>query len=209
MSKIGRMRIRKDKPGFDPIRYATDLEVAWAAGIYEGEGCCVVNGNGRSFTIAVSQKDPELLYRLRDLFGGTVKERSNERNTNLLSDGTRVIFDWRIHGDRGRVFIASVYPFLTSRRKAQVARTGAIKFVEYVGVLPGSDIIPFLHTQIARWVSEHRSAALGRRKQYQDKFYEDHKSDPAFMEKRRQMTAAWRARKKEYQHAGNSGENRE
>ena len=58
------MNIRRDKPGLDATKAPTALDVAWAAGIYEGEGSCVAGGTkGKSFSVTVTQKDPELLYR--------------------------------------------------------------------------------------------------------------------------------------------------
>lgn len=189
-----------DKQGLEPIRFATDLEVAWAAGIYEGEGSCVVNGHGKkSFSVSVSQKDPELLYRLRDLFGGMVKEYPNDRGTNVSKGRPITIYAWRIHGDKARVFLAAIYPYMTARRKAQIDRTAASRFIVSIGNLPHSDIIPYIHEQIKAWASSHRAASKSARVQYQKRFYEERKSDPSFMENRRQMTAAWRARRKAYQ----------
>ena len=68
--------VKKDHQGMDAVKRPTAIEVAWAAGIYEGEGSCVTNHSGsgyESFVASVNQKDPEILYRMRDLFGGTIK----------------------------------------------------------------------------------------------------------------------------------------
>lgn len=192
------MRIRKDKQGIDPIRYATDLEVAWAAGIFEGEGSCSRSGsNKKSFVVSVTQKDPELLYRLRDLFGGRVKLYRNDRGIIPVKAGRLMIFAWRLCGDRARVFLAAIYPFLTARRKSQVDSTSAIHFREFAGTMPPLDFIVYLHDALDKWVISHRSAAKVADKQNRKQYYERKKqSDPLFMEKRKQMTAAWRSRKK-------------
>jgi hypothetical protein len=89
-------------------------DIAWAAGLYEGEGSCSRSGSGRrswaGMTVRVSQKDVECLLRLRDLFGGRVgREHAGAHN-------------WSLCGARARGFILTIYAFLTMRRKAQVRR---------------------------------------------------------------------------------------
>jgi hypothetical protein len=69
---------------------------------------------------SVTQKDPELLYRLRDWFGGTVRD-------NGAGVGIHV---WDACGDRARLFVAQVYSRLTARRRAQVDETGCLDFLK-------------------------------------------------------------------------------
>ena len=119
--------VRKDRAGFDAVKKPTAIDVAWAAGIYEGEGCCVKAGNSyNSFSVMVSQKDPELLYRLKEFFGGRVTQYKN---------GKFDVYHWVVCGDRGRVFLGCIYPFLTARRKAQIENTTANDFLEYIADL--------------------------------------------------------------------------
>jgi len=126
------MWVRENKPGLEPIKVPTAIDVAWAAGIYEGEGTCSIKGGSSgkgSYSTTVSQKDPELLYRLRDLFGGSV---------NLYKVGTKRKFEvhhWLVSGDKARGFLAAIYPFLTCRRKAQIDATNARFFLEYASDL--------------------------------------------------------------------------
>ena len=54
----------------DPVKTPTELDIAWVAGFYEGEGH--VSGiKGRTMA-HLSQKDPEILFRVRELFGGSI-----------------------------------------------------------------------------------------------------------------------------------------
>lgn len=116
--------VKRDRKGLDATKVPTVLDIAWAAGIYEGEGSCIATGHQkRSFNVQVSQKDPELLYRLRDLFGGGVKPYMN---------GGFSIHHWTCCGDRGRAFIGAIYPYLTSRRKAQIEATTAWNFLQTI-----------------------------------------------------------------------------
>ena len=113
-------------PKLNPTRTATKLEIAWAAGIYEGEGTCCEKPTTRKYKgriyhssadyLSVTQKDQEILYRLRDLFGGSVYE--------YIVNGLPCS-RWTIHGQRARNFAMAVYPWLSSRRKAQIDKVHA------------------------------------------------------------------------------------
>lgn len=85
-------------------KHPTLYEICWAAGIYEGEG-----STRRQGEVSVPQKDPELLFKLRDLFGGRVKKGNTEN-----------IWRWEANGKHGRGFLMTIYSMLTQRRKAQV-----------------------------------------------------------------------------------------
>lgn len=80
------------------------LDIAWAAGIYEGEGSAGYSG------ISVSQSDRWILDRFKELFGGTVSyERSIEMHF------------WRASGARARGFLMTIYGFLSPWRRIKAA----------------------------------------------------------------------------------------
>lgn len=81
------------------------LNIAWAAGIYEGEG----TANGAH--IGVSQKNKALLIVLKNLFGGTISPM-----------GSRPIYQWHISGTRAREFAMTIYRFLTPHRQEQIKK---------------------------------------------------------------------------------------
>ena len=193
------MIVRKDKPGLDATKTPTALDVAWAAGIYEGEGSCVANGKKyASFSVTVSQKDPELLYRIRDFFGGGIK---------LYDVGYQRKFQcyhWSICGDRARVFLGAIYPFLTSRRKAQIDSTSARVFLDYAydllvlnNAAGPCDRYQSLCARVQRFTREHRAENAAKRTKYLDTYYQRNSQDPAWMEKRRLATQQWRKTRKE------------
>src|SRR5712692_7981444 len=102
------------KPGREASLHPTPLDIAWAAGVFEGEGNCQHNNN--SEYARVSQKDCWMLERVRDLFGGVVVPGVEIRE--LIQDST--------NGEsraRARGFLMTIYMFLSPRRKDQV-RTG-------------------------------------------------------------------------------------
>ena len=84
----------------------TIQDIAWAAGIYEGEGHSVKNGKN-STTVVITQKDRWLLDRLQKLFGGSVFNRYGR------------IHKWQINGARARGFLMTIYKFLSPRRQFQ------------------------------------------------------------------------------------------
>lgn len=86
--------------------HPTSLDIAWAAGIYEGEGSAGYSG------ISVSQSDRWILDRFQTLFGGKVSyEQSIEMHF------------WRASGARARGFLMTIYRFLSPWRQAKAADT--------------------------------------------------------------------------------------
>jgi hypothetical protein len=111
------MGIRRKPELLEPTKIPTNIDIAWAAGIWEGEGSMAADSRTRA-TVVVTQKDPEILYRLRDWFGGTVHPKKTE-----------TCHVWQACGDRGRYFIALIYPLLSTRRRVQVDNSGILGYL--------------------------------------------------------------------------------
>lgn len=130
----------------EPTKVPTAVDIAWAAGIYEGEGCCQASKIGR-FTIRVTQKDPEILYRLREWLGGSVVKQG-------------ICHAWLACGDRGRYFTALIYSFLSARRKSQIDMACGLSFLH--GADPSTLSIPEISDLLdSRPTRSRRSDALG------------------------------------------------
>jgi hypothetical protein len=108
----------------DPIVEPTNDNIMWAAGFYEGEGC--VERQPHTVGVNIVQKDPEVLYWLRDWFGGNViyLDRAHYKGDSF---GRQPIYRWRVGGDKARVFLQIIYPYLSARRKAQIDGTDAFR----------------------------------------------------------------------------------
>ena len=106
-----------------PVRIPSDLDVAWIAGLYEGEGSCN-NIKGRSLAV-IYQKDPEILFWCRELFGGRITEIrvGTDKNCHV----------WAVNGDHARVLLQAIYPFLSSRRKVQLEAASIWRFTGVTG----------------------------------------------------------------------------
>lgn len=110
MPKLGYLN-----PTKAPSSVPTIKDIAWAAGIYEGEGTCKATHG--SFGISVAQKDVWLVPRLRDLFGGAVaKHNFGGVNPDLE------LYQWTLYGARARGFAQTIYSFLSPRRRAQIRK---------------------------------------------------------------------------------------
>jgi hypothetical protein len=139
---------RPNKPELDAVKVPTDIDIAWAAGIFEGEGHCRLCGpvkTNRGFMVSVVQKDPELLYRLRDWFGGSVRDNGAKVDCNT----------WDCCGDRGRLFITLVYKFMTARRKSQIDATKAMEYLggkspESLNILQLKDLLQEYYVNTSR-----------------------------------------------------------
>ena len=93
-------------------RLMTSNQIAWAAGVYEGEGCATApTRTNRTETVQITQKDPWLLYELQRLFGGTV--RFNSRAEGVYGR-------WSLFGPAARGFLMTVYSFCSPRRRERI-----------------------------------------------------------------------------------------
>jgi len=182
------MGFRRKVDTHEPTKVPTPIEIAWAAGVYEGEGCCQnYNAKNRRCTARVTQKDPELLYRLRDWFGGSVVKQGH-------------CMAWLACGDRSRYFLALIYPFMTARRKEQVDRIEALAFLNGLdpAMLSSAQIATLLDSRPAR---SRRSDALDpeearrRRSESVKKYYA---TNPEYRE-RQKLAAALRREAKRAQ----------
>lgn len=100
----------------------TSLQIAWAAGVYEGDGSCSPNGvGGARIGARVIQKDRWILERLCDLFGGSIA-----KHDTTLRDRAFAGFAWHVSGARARGFLMTIYPFLSPWRAA-AARTALLR----------------------------------------------------------------------------------
>lgn len=96
-------------------------DIAWAAGIYEGEGSCSIHqagsklkADGRKYHALharVSQKEGWLVERFQTLFGGT---------TNHRIQAGQPIYTWTASGPRAVGFLLTIFSFMSPRRKGQI-----------------------------------------------------------------------------------------
>ena len=98
------------KQGLEATISPTNMDLAWAAGIFEGEGYM---GRQRqtSQQCGVGQKDRWVVDKFQAMFGGSIGVR--EMNGEPF-------YQWHIHGARARGFLMTMFTFLSPRRQGQV-----------------------------------------------------------------------------------------
>lgn len=93
----------------------TSMDVAWAAGFIEGEGCFYKHPQG-GLTLIVTQVDRAPLDRLMRFFGGAVYKMHDNRRNRQGS------WQWHTHGPRARGIMFTLYIFLSQRRRFQIRK---------------------------------------------------------------------------------------
>jgi len=176
------MWIKGNNPELDATKVPSALDIAWSAGIYEGEGCCRNCGKGkRGFMVSVGQKDPELLYRLRDWFGGNIQDQAPKHDFRL----------WNACGDRARIFIALIYEYMTSRRRSQIDDTGALNFLGSVSPV-GLDIVQ-LRSAMETYYEQERKIKAEKAITYRLDKYKNDSADPNWSKNTNEYNAKLRA----------------
>jgi len=87
-------------------------DIIWAAGIFEGDGYS--QHSARTEKAGVTQVDAWLPTRLRSLFGGSVRQRKQQKPR------WKPPYEWTVTGARARGFLQSIYGLLSPRRQEQV-----------------------------------------------------------------------------------------
>jgi hypothetical protein len=141
--------------------------------------------------VSIAQKDSELLYWIRDWFGGSIRE-ARKNNCHHLE----------ICGDRGRIFISLIYGFMTSRRKSQIDATGALEFLR--GQSPVGMSASQLNISLLRYYEEERerrsSPSSKARRKGRAEYYKRKSLDPVWVAaKNEREKKRWNSKKEQLQ----------
>ena len=94
---------------------ASEIDIAWAAGLIEGEGC-FTSHTGHPYLL-VDMTDRDVILKLKEIFPiGTV--RGPYSHKNRPSHKPRWRFD--AFGAKALPIIEAVYPYMLSRRKEKI-----------------------------------------------------------------------------------------
>lgn len=98
-------------------QFSFEVRLAWATGIFEGEGCIATDSEGPGSTLRVSNTDPSILFRVQDLLGGKVY--------GPYSTPHKPVYQWRIENQKAicqAMFL--MWPHLSCRRKEKAKELG-------------------------------------------------------------------------------------
>jgi hypothetical protein len=100
----------------DSIRQPTEAEIAWAAGLFEGEGCISFGRSAASdyrlpqMTIVMTDRD--VLERFQAVVGGNLSGKPFRRAEHVKEQ-----WSWRIHGKPAYAVYLRLRPWLCERRR--------------------------------------------------------------------------------------------
>lgn len=96
--------------------HARLVDVAWAAGLIEGEGCFTIHSKKHPYLL-VDMCDKDVIDKLHKIFPcGTV--RGPYHNKNKPNHKPRWRFD--AFGPKCRNIVLEVYPYMCARRRARI-----------------------------------------------------------------------------------------
>ena len=88
----------------------TPVQVAWLAGIYEGEGSCAIT-SGRAIRVEIVMTDEDVVNRIQSLTGlGSVRSLSQR------AENHKPAFRWSIGSKDAVEFLETILPWLGYRR---------------------------------------------------------------------------------------------
>jgi hypothetical protein len=89
-------------------------EIAWAAGLFEGEGCITHSGNPETPVLACCMSDLDVMERFVSAVGiGRIRQRFTKEHEHH-----KTMFEWRIHGDQKcHLVLIKFWPWLGERRR--------------------------------------------------------------------------------------------
>ena len=108
---------------------STELILAWAAGVFDGEGYSIrlKNRNGERLgtqQVGVGQKDRWLCDRLQSLFGGRVYDCGIVKYDRIVGKrnfkGEHAGYKWDMTGGDARDFLRAIYDRLSPRRQEKI-----------------------------------------------------------------------------------------
>lgn len=100
-------------------------ELHWAAGFLEGEGAFILRGknapkHGISLSLKASQVNPEPLYRLQSLFGGSVYGPYKHRPSMKIRH-QQPFFEWQVGGQAAARAFMTCYVLMSVKRKREIS----------------------------------------------------------------------------------------
>lgn len=95
-----------------------ELDIAWAAGILEGEGCFglnkVKNFPSKQISIRCKMTDNDIILRLQSVFGGYVRPKKPNKETD------KPLWEWSLYKQADvETVILKILPYLGVRRSAK------------------------------------------------------------------------------------------
>lgn len=120
------------------------LEQAWAAGLFEGEGTIVVRPEKRTIQIALYGTDLDIIQRFQRIVGcgkifGPIRTLTPKGRTGKLA------YEWRAYSSNARHVLRLCMPWFGARRRERALQALALKSRQQsrVTLTPGITAVSF------------------------------------------------------------------
>lgn len=100
------------------------LDIAWVAGVLEGEGCFKMQTSGGykgSICIATQMSDKDTIQKLSAIMGGTLWGPHGPYGVSKLQTWQTAVF-----GSKAAAWMMTIFPFMGIRRQAKIRELLAI-----------------------------------------------------------------------------------
>ena len=88
-------------------------DIAWATGVFEGEGWIVLHPKYQSVRIGMTQSDYDILIRIQNIFGGSIETKSYK----AMPKHYKPLWQWRLgRAQEVRQVLLQMLPLLGERR---------------------------------------------------------------------------------------------
>jgi hypothetical protein len=101
---------------YTPVREMSEPEIAWLAGIYDGEGSLSYSKHSNAWVLSVNMTDQDVIDHLAQVTGvGVVAPRK-------LYPNRKQQWQWRVNMRvQQAVLLRAMHPWLSARRRARIA----------------------------------------------------------------------------------------
>lgn len=147
---IGSIRCKARKLGlertscyYEPtFPHLADIEKAYIAGLFDGEGCIHISLNKLSsrakhryhkLEIIIANTNKEILHYLFSTFGGRITQNSIRKNQQTC-------FSWRMSTKEACAFLKIIYPYLKIKKQQADIAIHFQSEIQYTGKVISTDI---------------------------------------------------------------------
>ena len=109
----------------------TELEIAYLAGLFDGEGCVTVSREVRQgkervrARISVAMTTPEPLFIYKRIFGGAISVREPKRKN------WKTCYDWHLQGGKVALFLRALEPYILVKKDKLLL---SLSLLSYYGI---------------------------------------------------------------------------
>lgn len=96
----------------------TEIDIAWAAGLLEGEGSFITRTKSPVLCVTCNMTDLDILERLQSIFGGLIHK--NSRTSERYKDHWKDAWTWSASGATAKDIMEAVLPYMGKRRSEKI-----------------------------------------------------------------------------------------